>query len=33
MKRFLFLLVLLPVLTMPAQAKTISWVDFQIPYE
>lgn len=33
MKRFLFLLVLLPVLALPAQAKTISWVDFRIPYE
>ena len=33
MKRFFFLCLLLPVLVLPAEAKTISWVDFDIPYE
>ncbi|MBQ3192742.1 MAG: M23 family metallopeptidase [Oscillospiraceae bacterium] len=33
MKRFLCMLLILPVLAVPAQAKVISWVDFQVPYE
>ena len=33
MKRFLFLLWLLPVLAVPARADTIKWVDFNVPYE
>ena len=33
MKRFLFLLWLLPVLAMPARADTIKWVDYNVPYE
>ncbi len=33
MKRFLFLLLLLPILALPAEAETIKWVDFNVPYE
>ena len=33
MKRFLFLLWLLPVLAVPARADTIKWVDYNVPYE
>jgi len=33
MKRFLFAIVLIPVLAVNARAKTISWVDFDVPYE
>jgi len=33
MKRFLLFLILFPVLIIPAEADTIRWVDFQIPYE
>ena len=33
MKRFFCLLLLLPVLTVPAGADTIRWVDFDVPYE
>jgi hypothetical protein len=33
MKRWIFLLCLLPVLVLPARADTIKWVDFAVPYE
>ena len=33
MKRFLFCLLLLPLLVGKARAETINWVDFNIPYE
>ena len=33
MKRFLFCLLLLPLLMGKARAETINWVDFNIPYE
>lgn len=33
MKRFLFLILLVPLLTVPAKADTIRWVDFDVPYE
>lgn len=34
MKRFLcMLLVLGPILAVPAEGKTIRWVDFSVPYE
>ena len=33
MKRILFLLILLPLLAVPAEAETIKWVDFNVPYE
>ena len=33
MKRWIFLVFLLPVLVLPARAETIKWVDFGVPYE
>ena len=33
MKRFFFFLLLLQLLVIPAEAETIKWVDFNIPYE
>ena len=33
MKRILFVLLLLPVLTVAVRADTIQWVDFKVPYE
>ena len=33
MKRFLFCLLLLPMLAVPVKAETIKWVDFNVPYE
>ena len=33
MKRFLCLLLILPVLAIPGRAETIKWVDFDVPYE
>ena len=33
MKRISFLLILLPLLTIPAKADTIKWVDFNVPFE
>ena len=33
MKRFLLLLLMLPVLAVPVRADTIKWVDFNVPYE
>lgn len=33
MKRYLFCLILLPLLAVPAKADTIRWVDFKAPYE
>ena len=33
MKRFLCLLLILPVLAVPVRAETIRWVDFNVPYE
>lgn len=33
MKRWIFLVLLLPVLVLPVRAETIKWVDFNIPYE
>ena len=33
MKRFLFFLLLMPVLALPVEAETIKWVDFNVPYE
>ena len=33
MKRYLFCLILLPLLAVPAKADTIRWVDFKVPYE
>ena len=33
MKRWIFLLLLLPILSLPAQAKYIKWVEFDVPYE
>ncbi len=33
MKRFLFCLLLLPLLAVPAEADSIKWVDFNVPYE
>ena len=33
MRRFFVIVCLLPVLAVPAGAKTISWVDFDVPYE
>ena len=33
MKRFFFFLLLLPLLAIPAEAETIKWVDFSVPYE
>lgn len=33
MKRFLFCLLLLPLLAVPVKAETIKWVDFNVPYE
>ena len=33
MKRFLLFLMILSALTLPAQADTIRWVDFDVPYE
>ena len=33
MKRFLFCLLLLPMLVGKAEAETIKWVDFDVPYE
>ena len=33
MKRWFFLVLLLPLLAVPARADTIKWVDFKVPYE
>ena len=33
MKRFLLCLLILPMLVIPAEAETIKWVDFNVPYE
>lgn len=33
MRRFLVFLMLVPILAVPAEAKTINWVDFDVPYE
>ena len=33
MKRFLFAILLIPMLAVNARAKTINWVDFDVPYE
>ena len=33
MKRFFLLLLLIPVLAVPAKADTIRWVDFNVPYD
>ena len=33
MKRWIFLICLLPVLVLPVRADTIKWVDFGVPYE
>ena len=33
MKRIFYILLLLPVLAVPARADTIKWVDFNVPYE
>ena len=33
MRRWIFLLALLPVLTLSVRADTIKWVDFAVPYE
>ena len=33
MKRFLAVLLILPVLVIPVRAETIRWVDFDVPYE
>ncbi len=33
MRRFLLCLLLLPLLAIPAEADTIKWVDFPVPYE
>ena len=33
MKRWIFLVCLLPVLVLPVRAETIKWVDFNVPYE
>jgi len=33
MKRWIFLMCLLPVLVLPVRAETIKWVDFNVPYE
>ena len=33
MRRFLLCLLLLPLLAIPAEADTINWVDFPVPYE
>ena len=33
MRRFLLFWILLPVFVVPAEARTIQWVDFNVPYE
>ena len=33
MKRWIFFMLLLPALLLPARADTIRWVDFGVPYE
>ena len=33
MKRFFLVLLILPLLAVPARADMIKWVDFQVPYE
>ena len=33
MKRFFLLVMMLPLLAVPARAETIKWVDFNVPYE